>query len=86
MRSYALASLILLGGCATAPITAETEREIVLQHVAVDAGTAGPFTKKSKHELDILSANDRVEAAALLDHVGRQPRRRFSRMSTPKFI
>jgi hypothetical protein len=67
MKNYALASLILLGGCATAPSTAETEREIVLQHVAVDVGTAGPFSKKAKRELDVLSDKDRVEASMLLD-------------------
>ena len=68
MRSYCLATLILLSGCATAPTTSESEREIVLKYVASDVGTVGPFTKKEKHEINILSEKDRAGAAALLDH------------------
>ena len=67
MKNFALASLLVVAGCASAPSAAETEREIVLQYVAVDAGTAGPFSRKSKQELDILSDRDRVAATALLD-------------------
>lgn len=67
MRSYCLAVLILVAGCATAPTTSETEREIVLKYVAIDVGTVGPFTKKGKQELNILSEKDRAAAAALLE-------------------
>ena len=67
MKNYALVVLVLAAGCATPPTTAETEREIVLQHVAADVGTAGPFSKQSKRELDILSDKDRIEASGLLD-------------------
>ena len=67
MKNFAFASLLFVAGCASAPSTAETEREVVLQYVAVDAGTAGPFSRKSKQELDILSDQDRLAATALLD-------------------
>ena len=67
LKNYALACVILFAGCASGPGTAETEREIVLQYVGVDVGTAGPFTKKSSRELDILADKDRSAAAALLN-------------------
>jgi hypothetical protein len=59
---------MLFAGCASAPTTAETGREVVLQYVGTDVGTAGPFSKKSNSELAILSDKDRVTASSLLDH------------------
>ena len=68
MRGYLFTVLLVLAGCATGPTTSETEREIVLKYVGVDAGTTGPFTKKAKHEINILTEKDRAEAASLLDY------------------
>ena len=68
MKAYLLIVLLLPAGCATAPSTAESQREIVLQHIGIDAGTAGPFSKGAKRELEILSEKDRIEAAKLVEH------------------
>lgn len=66
VRSLAVL-LVLLGGCATSPGDAEAEREIVLRYLDANVGTAGPFSKHGKKELDILSAPDRAAALALLE-------------------
>lgn len=59
--------LALAGGCATSPTVTETTREVVLKYIGGDFGTAGPFSKHGKKELNVLSPKDRDEAAALLD-------------------
>lgn len=48
----------------------ESTREVVLQYLGIDApvGTAGPFAKSAKKELDVLSAADRHQAETLIDH------------------
>lgn len=38
-----------------------------MQYLGGDAGTAGPFFKHQKKELDILSPKDRSDAIAWLD-------------------
>ena len=67
MRLHAVAAVLCLAGCSTGPAVSETERELVLQYVGSDAGTSGPFSKKTKQELAILGEKDRLEANALLD-------------------
>src|SRR6476661_2363062 len=68
MKAYPLIVILFFAGCATAPSTAESQREIVLQHIGIDAGTAGPFSKGAKREFGILSEKDRAEAAKLIEH------------------
>ena len=60
--------LLFLSGCGTSPVNSETTRETVLEYLGADVGTAGPFYKGGKQELDILSEADRAKAAALIDH------------------
>lgn len=62
-----IALIILLSGCGTTPINSETTRETVLEYVGTDVGTAGPFFKGGKKELDILPDADRRKAEALID-------------------
>jgi len=45
----------------------EAAREVVLQYLGTDVGTAGPFYKGGKEELDGLSAADRQKANGLID-------------------
>lgn len=63
----ALLPLLLLGGCGTSPTNSETTREVVLQYLGGDVGTAGPFGKGGKKELDVLTPADRQAAEALID-------------------
>ncbi len=62
-----IALIILLSGCGTTPINSETTRETVLEYVGTDVGTAGPFFKGGKKELDILADADRRKAESLID-------------------
>ena len=68
-RAFSLLLLLsgFFGGCATSPRDSETAREVVLQYLGSDAGTAGPFAKHQKKELDVLPPKERGEALALLD-------------------
>jgi hypothetical protein len=59
--------LLSLNGCGTSPVSSEQTREVVLQYLGTDVGTAGPFYQGGKKELDILSAGDRQKADALID-------------------
>jgi hypothetical protein len=63
--------LILLGlvlaGCATTAVDPEAAREVALQYINSDVGTTGPFNKNRTGDLDVLSADDRAKALALLD-------------------
>jgi len=59
--------LMTLTGCGSSPVSVEQSREVVLQYFGTDVGTAGPFFKGGKKELDILSAGDRQKAEALID-------------------
>lgn len=61
-----VASLLLLGGCAT-PRGAEATRNLVLQYLGGDVGTAGPFGQGGKKELTILTEAERKEAESLID-------------------
>jgi hypothetical protein len=63
----ALFLAILVSGCGTTPVSSETLREVVLQYLGGDVGTAGPFFKGGKKELDGLSASDRAQAEKLID-------------------
>ena len=66
--NWVLASvLISLCGCAMSPTASESTREIVLEYIGGNVGTAGPFSKQGKKELDVLSAKDKSEASALID-------------------
>lgn len=69
MQRFIIAVLfsILLCGCGTSPVDAESTREIVLQYLGGDVGTAGPFGKGGKKELDVLSDVDRKKAETLID-------------------
>lgn len=67
MKILALVGIVLLAGCATGPTRNESDREIVLQYVGGEVGTAGPFGKKAARELDILADTDRTKAVALLE-------------------
>lgn len=76
MRYYAEARLalalassitLLLSGCATASSSPEAQREVVLQYLDASVGTAGPFSRQAKKELDFLSPKDRTDVLALLD-------------------
>ncbi|HVU35202.1 MAG TPA: hypothetical protein VHE61_17335 [Opitutaceae bacterium] len=58
---------LLLTGCGTTPTDAESTREVVLQYVGTDVGTAGPFGKGGKKELTVLTQADRQKADALID-------------------
>src|SRR4051794_456772 len=66
-RYLPLCLTLLLAGCTTDPGGSEAVREVVLKYVDADVGTAGPFGKQGKKELDILSDKDRAAALALLD-------------------
>jgi hypothetical protein len=70
-RHFTLGLLIitLLAGCGTTAMDSESTREIVLQYLGIDAavGTAGPFGKGGKKEIDVLSAADRKQVEALID-------------------
>lgn len=59
----------LFSGCGTTALDSESTREVVLQYLGTDAavGTAGPFGKGGKKELDVLSASDRQKAEAMID-------------------
>jgi hypothetical protein len=59
--------VIFISGCGTTPVNTETTREVVLQYLGGDVGTAGPFYKGGKKELDVLSPEDRRQAEALID-------------------
>jgi hypothetical protein len=61
--------MTLLAGCGTTAMDSESTREIVLQYLGTDAavGTAGPFGKGGKKEIDVLSATDRKQVEALID-------------------
>jgi hypothetical protein len=59
--------LTLLAGCGTSPVASETTREVVLQYLGQAVGTAGPFGKGGKKELDVLSPADRQKAEAMID-------------------
>jgi hypothetical protein len=64
----AIFALLLLAGCGTSPIDTESTREIVLQYLGGQVGTAGPFAAKAaKREADILGEADRRSAEALID-------------------
>lgn len=41
-----------------------------MQYLGSDAGTAGPFAKHAKKELDVLPPKERAEATALLERGG----------------
>lgn len=60
----------LLSGCGTTALDSESTREVVQEYLGTDAavGTAGPFGKGGKKELDVLSASDRQKADAMIDH------------------
>ncbi len=62
-----LALVVLLSGCGTSPVDSESTREVVLQYLGGDVGTAGPFGKGGKKELDVLTAADRHQAEQLID-------------------
>jgi hypothetical protein len=66
-RYLSVLLLLFLGGCATAPSDAESQREVVLRYLDANVGTAGPFGRHAKKELDVLSDKDRAEAMALLN-------------------
>jgi hypothetical protein len=67
-RSLLVSSLMLLvAGCGTSAIKSETTREVVLQYLGTDVGTAGPFFKGGKNELGGLSDSDRRQAETLID-------------------
>ncbi len=59
----------LLSGCGTTALDSESTREVVQQYLGVDSavGTAGPFGKGGKKELDVLSAPDRQKAEGMID-------------------
>lgn len=61
--------IALLSGCGTTAMDSESTREVVLQYLGADAtvGTAGPFAKSAKREVDVLSAANRRQAEALID-------------------
>jgi hypothetical protein len=61
--------MALLAGCGTTAMDSESTREIVLQYLGADAavGTAGPFGKGGKKEIDVLSAADRKQVDDLID-------------------
>lgn len=67
MKYLALLGTLLLAGCNTGPTRNESDREIVLQYVGGEVGTAGPFSKKAARELDILAEPDRSKSVALLE-------------------
>ena len=58
---------LLLTACGTSPMGTEAAREVVLQYLGTDVGTAGPFYKGGKQELGVLSASDREKASTLID-------------------
>lgn len=62
-----LLPFVLLCGCGTTPTASESTREIVLQYLGGDVGTAGPFAKGAKNELGSLSPSDRQAAEKLID-------------------
>jgi hypothetical protein len=45
----------------------ESAREVALQYLGSDAGTAGPFAKGAKREFSVLSPKDEREASELID-------------------
>lgn len=61
--------IALLSGCGTSPLDTESTREVVLQYLGADAavGTAGPFSKGGKKEIDVLSPSDRQKVDDLID-------------------
>jgi hypothetical protein len=62
-----LVGVLLLAGCASSPGNSEATREIVLQYLGGDGGTAGPYGKQAKKEFGILTPADRTAAEALID-------------------
>ena len=67
MKRILLGLLLCSAGCATGPRDVEGAREVVLQYLGGNFGTAGPFSRDGKKELDVLAPADRTQAAALLD-------------------
>lgn len=67
LKRFAIPVALLLASCGTTPDGAEMTREVVLQYVGGDAGTAGPFSKKGLKELETLAEKYRAEAVALFD-------------------
>ena len=67
MTRFLTIVLILLAGCTTSPGNSEANREVVLKYLDADVGTAGPFSKQGKRELDVLSEKDRATALGLLE-------------------
>lgn len=62
-----LLALVLLAGCGTSPVNTESTRNTVLQYLGGQVGTAGPFSRGGKKELDVLSAADRQKVSDLID-------------------
>lgn len=58
---------LLLAGCGTSPISTESTRGVVLSYLGGDVGTAGPFGKGGKRELEVLSPAEQKEGEALID-------------------
>jgi hypothetical protein len=61
------ASWLALTGCNSGPANGEADREVVLKYVGGNFGTLGPFSKKTKKELQALSSKDQAAAGELLD-------------------
>ena len=62
-----LLTLLILTGCGTTPVSSESTREVVHAYLGADVGTAGPFFKGAKNEIDVLSDADRRQVEALVD-------------------
>lgn len=58
---------LVLAGCGTSAVDAESTRGVVLQYLGGDVGTAGPFRQNGKKELGVLSDADRRKAERLID-------------------
>ena len=67
MKSFLLLLTLALAGCATTAVDPEAAREVALQYINSDVGTTGPFNKNRTKDLEVLSAEDRAKALALLD-------------------
>lgn len=59
---------LALTGCGTSPMDVESTREVVLQYLGGNVGTAGPFGRGGKKELAVLSNADRQRAEAQIDN------------------
>lgn len=59
--------MMLLAACGTTPTDSEGKRELVLQYLGTDVGTAGPFYKSAHQEIAVLSNADRRKAEALIE-------------------